>query len=703
MFEHHFGLRENPFAAGHHAKFVFPSPEHQEAIAHLRYGIENREPFVLITGEVGTGKTTALFDALGEWQSRVEVALITNSALTQNELLEEIALRFGVPISGQVSKPQILAHLERVLAAVYARGDRAILLLDEAQNLERELLEEIRLLSNLERDGTKLVQVFLVGQPELEAKLARAELRQLRQRITVHYRLQPLSAEDTERYIHHRIMVAGGQASSVFPSKACREVFRITHGIPREINTLCSQALLSAFVDDAHAVAPAHVTTAAAELEFQSVLDRATEELQEHQAQAMPAPPAGRRASDRGESAAPERAAGPREDIDIQMIEAWMAELSRSRQGEPAAPTPAAPPLPSSASATARAAQRPPATPAPATPAAATPAPTASTPAPTASAPAPTATTPANASAPRAAAPEPRTLAPVGAAPASAATDRSDAQKPSAPRKRDLAEEQRAALPPRLRAKLDEGIEEDLESFLPRSRGRGVLIAALAAVALVVTAIVLVRFGVIPGLPFGPAASHVPAVAPAPPVAALPTPADSTTHSAAADTAARATSQAAPAAGSATTAPVAAGNPSASGATASSGPIAGTTPAGKPVTGASGAAAGAAAASGAASSGGSSAPASKPAAPASAPASFALSVATYLNADRAEAERVKLAAAIGRPVTVQEGRDGGTSVYHLVLGGFESRTAAEDVASDLIQKGLVDEARVVPAPKLARR
>ncbi|MGH7740859.1 MAG: ExeA family protein, partial [Candidatus Eiseniibacteriota bacterium] len=367
MFEHHFGLRENPFAAGHHAKFVFPSPEHQEAIAHLRYGIENREPFVLITGEVGTGKTTALFDALAEWQSRVEVALITNSALSQIELLEEIALRFGVPISGQASKPQILAHLERVLAGVYARGDRAILLLDEAQNLERELLEEIRLLSNLERDGTKLVQVFLVGQPELEDKLARAELRQLRQRITVHYRLQPLNAEDTERYIQHRIMVAGGHASTIFPTKACREVFRITHGIPREINTLSSQALLNAFVDDARAVAPAHVTSAAAELEFQSVLDRAEIDLREEQARdvARFAPGRGEASRSAARDAAPrepaaagserEPAVGGREDIDIKMIEAWMAELSRSKQGAAAGA-----PVSSSASAHARAAAKPP-------------------------------------------------------------------------------------------------------------------------------------------------------------------------------------------------------------------------------------------------------------------------------------------------------------------------------------------------------
>src|SRR5512143_1697511 len=145
MFENHFGLRENPFVAGHQHRFVYPSPEHLEALAHLRYGIENREPFVLITGEVGTGKTTALYDVLGEWQTRVVVALITNSALTRDELLEEISLRFGVPALPGMSKPQILVQLERHLLAVRARGERAILILDEAQNLSRDLLEEIRL------------------------------------------------------------------------------------------------------------------------------------------------------------------------------------------------------------------------------------------------------------------------------------------------------------------------------------------------------------------------------------------------------------------------------------------------------------------------------------------------------------------------------------------------------------------------------
>src|SRR5580765_7297378 len=272
MFENHFGLRENPFVSGHQSRFVYPSREHQEALAHLRFGIENREPFVLITGEVGTGKTTALYDVLSEYESRAVVALITNTSLTRDELLEEVCLRFGLPAAGQLSKPQMVVALERFLKQIRGKGHHAILILDEAQNLDRDLLEEIRLLSNLEDQGNKLIQLFLLGQPELEDKLARPELRQLRQRITVFYRLRPLTVEDTEHYIHHRISVAGGHALTVFPVETCREVHEITHGIPREINTVAAQALLNAFVEDSPSVRPTHVRSVERDNEFRSVL-----------------------------------------------------------------------------------------------------------------------------------------------------------------------------------------------------------------------------------------------------------------------------------------------------------------------------------------------------------------------------------------------------------------------------------------------
>lgn len=272
MFERHFGLRENPFPAGHQMRFLYPSREHQEARAHLRYGIENREPFLLITGEVGTGKTTALYDALAEWGSSVSVGLITNSALTRQELIEEIALRFGLPLPPGSSKPQALVALERHLLGVRSRGEYAVLVLDEAQNLATDLLEEIRLLSNLESQGEKLLQIFLVGQPELEQKLSRPELRQLRQRITVHYRLNPLSPEETAGYVHHRVSVAGGNAWRLFPPDTCREIYRLTHGIPREINTVASAALIAAFAENAQAVTGAHIQQVARETEFRSVL-----------------------------------------------------------------------------------------------------------------------------------------------------------------------------------------------------------------------------------------------------------------------------------------------------------------------------------------------------------------------------------------------------------------------------------------------
>src|SRR5262245_14303647 len=295
MFEHHFGLRENPFPAGHQLKFVYPSREHQEARAHLRYGIENREPFLLITGEVGTGKTSSLYDALNEWGDRVAVALITNSSLTRQEMLEEICLRFGLTVAPGTSKPALMVALEKHLIAVRARGEHAVLMMDEAQNLSMDLLEEIRLLSNLENRGDKLLQIFLVGQPELEAHLARHELRQLRQRITVHYRLNPLSSDETLGYIHHHINVAGGSGAQVFPTDTCREIYRLTHGIPREINTLASSALIAAYADNASSVSAEHVSAVAREGDFKSVLStpaaRAAEPAPPPRPVAMPTPP----------------------------------------------------------------------------------------------------------------------------------------------------------------------------------------------------------------------------------------------------------------------------------------------------------------------------------------------------------------------------------------------------------------------------
>jgi len=272
MFEPHFGLRENPFSTGHDPRFVYPSPEHLEAVAHFRYGIQNREAFVLVTGEVGTGKTTAIYDLVSRLPQQAHVALINNSALTRLELLEEIARRFGVEPPATPSKPALLSALELRLSAHNGHGEPCILIVDEAQNLSNDLLEEIRLLSNLDDRGGHLLHICLVGQPELEEKLARPELRQLRQRISVKYRLNPLQPDECVRYIHHRLRVAGGEPERIFPAESAYAVHDLTHGIPREINIVASQAMVNAYVEGTHPVRPDHVSAVSDDFSFRSVL-----------------------------------------------------------------------------------------------------------------------------------------------------------------------------------------------------------------------------------------------------------------------------------------------------------------------------------------------------------------------------------------------------------------------------------------------
>ncbi len=271
MFEEFFHLRENPFALAPNPRFIFQSHEHGEALAHLRYWVENGEGFVLITGEVGTGKTTALFDLLAQLPTAYAIAFVANSTLTIPELLEEICRRFGLEVPPAPSKPALLGTLERFLLSRVERGLGSLLILDEAQNFDSAALEEIRLLSNLERADGKLIQIALVGQPELERKLARPELRQLRQRIGIRYRLGPLTEEETLAYLHHRVAVAGGDAAAVFGSDSARAVHRLTHGIPREINIVASQALINAFVAGAARVLPEHVQAVVDEFAWSSI------------------------------------------------------------------------------------------------------------------------------------------------------------------------------------------------------------------------------------------------------------------------------------------------------------------------------------------------------------------------------------------------------------------------------------------------
>ena len=628
MFEIHFGLRENPFVSGHQPRFVFPSPEHQEALAHLRFGIENREPFVLITGEVGTGKTTALYDVLIEWKGRVHVALINNSALTRSELLEEICLRLGFTLPDGSSKPQVLTHLERHLLAVHARGERAILLLDEAQNLDRELLEEIRLLSNLEIEGEKLLQVFLVGQPELEERLARPELRQLRQRISVHYRLKPLSLEDTERYIHHRISVAGAYAPDIFPADSCRAIFALSHGIPREINHICAQALLGAYVDDAHVVRPEHVQAAAAEIEFKSVIPGGGEPA--------PAPPAAAPAARYVAPAPYEPPAHVAPLPPLPPLPPQPPPVSRFERVAP--PAPAEPPAPNVT-------RRPVSPPAPVEP-------------PWAPAP-PRAVEPPRPVVPQRPAEPPRPVEPPHAAEPPRAIEPPRPAPPLSVVEREPAREPRGPLRP------TPNTVEDVDDDDASTTTIKWLIGLVAVVGLVIGGVLLVRFGPWSGKPGNAAAT--------PPTS---TPAESTGSAAEA----RATPvpllpQAHPPA------------PAAS-ATASPRPIV--------------------------------APPPHPAAPKKPPAAvvaptvakkvspdtahapsampsriFGVAVASFLDQGRAEAERGRLAASTKMSAQVRTVVADSVSRYELVLGSFPSQDAAERAASDLITRGLVDEARVV--------
>jgi len=250
MYTEFYGLREKPFSLSPDPRFLFLSDSHREALAHLLYGIEQGEGFIAITGEVGTGKTTLCRTLLQRLEPGSEVAFLFNPQLSGLELLQAIDAEFGLATEGK-SRRELLDQLNRFLLTKRQEGRRVLLLIDEAQNLEREALEQVRLLSNLETDTTKLIQIILLGQPELDALLESAELRQLRQRINVRWRLGPLSSTETRDYVRHRLRVAAGGAREIFSELALREIHRSSGGIPRVINRICDRSLLAGFAADA--------------------------------------------------------------------------------------------------------------------------------------------------------------------------------------------------------------------------------------------------------------------------------------------------------------------------------------------------------------------------------------------------------------------------------------------------------------------
>jgi len=252
MYTQFFGLREKPFTLSPDPKYLFLSDSHREALAHLLYGIEQGEGFIAVTGEVGTGKTTLCRTLLERLDASTEVAFVFNPPLSGMELLQAVHHELGL-LGGEATRQELTSELNQFLLEKKAQGKRVLLIVDEAQNLERDALEQVRLLGNLETNTAKLLQVILLGQPELDTKLESPDLRQLRQRITVRWRLAPLSANETREYVAHRLRVAGA-SKEVFTELATREIHRRARGIPRVINLLCDRALLAAFAAESQSI-----------------------------------------------------------------------------------------------------------------------------------------------------------------------------------------------------------------------------------------------------------------------------------------------------------------------------------------------------------------------------------------------------------------------------------------------------------------
>jgi general secretion pathway protein A len=267
MYASFFGLNEKPFSITPDPRYLFLSERHAEALAHLVYGINEAGGFIQLTGEVGTGKTTVVRSLLAQAPKHAEIALILNPRMTPAEFLlaicEELAIR--VAPESESSLKDLVDLLSQHLLSAHAEGKRIVLVVDEAQNLAPEVLEQVRLLTNLETETQKLLQIILIGQPELRELLGRNELRQLAQRITGRYHLDPLSGDEASAYVRHRLRVAGS-TREIFTNGALREMQRLSGGVPRLINIIADRALLGAFTEDRHVVNGSVVRRAAAEV-----------------------------------------------------------------------------------------------------------------------------------------------------------------------------------------------------------------------------------------------------------------------------------------------------------------------------------------------------------------------------------------------------------------------------------------------------
>lgn len=266
MYCKYFGFREKPFNITPNPRFLYLSKNHKEAFAHLLYGISNHSGFIELTGEIGTGKTTVLRTLLGQLdESSHRCALILNPCLSAIELLRSINREFGIPHEN-LENGELLDSLNQFLLKENRAGNTVVLVIDEAQNLSPQVLEQIRLISNLETESDKLIQILLSGQPELQQMLEKVELRQLAQRITVRYHLDSLDFEDTAGYIRHRLDIAGGGAWINFSAAALKCIYRYSGGSPRLINIACDRVLLMAYSEESSNITGAIAREAVREL-----------------------------------------------------------------------------------------------------------------------------------------------------------------------------------------------------------------------------------------------------------------------------------------------------------------------------------------------------------------------------------------------------------------------------------------------------
>ena len=265
MYQQYFGLAETPFSISPDPRYLFLSDKHREALAHLIYGVGDQGGFVLLTGEVGTGKTTICRCLLQQIPDNADVAFIINPKQSINQLLQSIFKDLGIAYESGLTSKDLIDRLNSYLLEAHARGRNTILIIDEAQNLSTDVLEQLRLLTNLETNEKKLLQLVLLGQPELNELLARDDLRQLAQRVTARYHLSPLSKPEMTEYIEHRLSIAGCR-SELFSVAAIRKIYSLSKGVPRLVNLICDRTLLGVYSTNNKQASPAIVAKAAQEI-----------------------------------------------------------------------------------------------------------------------------------------------------------------------------------------------------------------------------------------------------------------------------------------------------------------------------------------------------------------------------------------------------------------------------------------------------